>query len=128
MAFTVGQKVVRVGHKLCASADYLSRIGKDYTSPKLGEICTIASIADWFGQSILRLAEHDNSHLTPLFPIEPGFHAECFRPIVERKTEISFTIGADPESEKWDNRKPVPAYSFDVTEHESILQYLRGFY
>ena len=41
---------------------------------------------------------------------------------------VSFTVGADPESEKWDNRKPFPVYSFDVTEHESILQYLRGFY
>lgn len=47
---------------------------------------------------------------------------------LSRQKPVSFTTGADPESEKWDNRKPFPVYSFDVTEHESILQYLRGFY
>lgn len=28
-----------------------------------------------------------------------------FRPIVDTKAEVSFTIGADPDSDKWDNRK-----------------------
>lgn len=57
-----------------------------------------------------------------------GYLKTRFRPLVSRKTDVSFTTGADPESEKWDNRKPIPVYTFDTTEHESIMQYLRGFY
>lgn len=37
-----------------------------------------------------------------------GFHAfkaERFRPLVEDRKSVSFTIGADPDSERWDNRK-----------------------
>jgi hypothetical protein len=32
-----------------------------------------------------------------------------FRPLIEGKTEISFTTGADPDSERWDNRVKVPS-------------------
>jgi hypothetical protein len=35
----------------------------------------------------------------------PAFYAKRFRPIVERKTEVSFTTGADPSSEQFDNRR-----------------------
>lgn len=45
----------------------------------------------------------------------------------------SFTMGADPESEKWDNRKNAPwrvkdaeRQSAFLAEHQEILQYLRG--
>lgn len=31
-----------------------------------------------------------------------------FRPLVENKTDTSFTAGADPDSERWDNRVKVP--------------------
>jgi hypothetical protein len=31
--------------------------------------------------------------------------ASAFRPIVENKKPVSFTMGADPDSESWDNRK-----------------------
>ncbi len=34
-----------------------------------------------------------------------GWRSARFRPLVETKSEVSFTIGADPDSEKWDNRK-----------------------
>lgn len=47
---------------------------------------------------------------------------------LSRQRGVNFTTGADPESEKWDNRKPMPVYTFDTAEHEDILQYLRGFY
>lgn len=35
------------------------------------------------------------------------FLLKRFRPMTDRKSEVSFTMGADPESEKWDNRKRV---------------------
>lgn len=34
-----------------------------------------------------------------------------FRPLTDRKSEVSFTMGADPESEKWDCRKRVKVRS-----------------
>lgn len=36
-----------------------------------------------------------------------AFDATRFRPAVEPKQEVSFTTGADPESERYDNRRPV---------------------
>lgn len=36
-----------------------------------------------------------------------GFHPRLFRPIVETKTEVSFTIGADPSTDQFDNRRKV---------------------
>jgi hypothetical protein len=52
------------------------------------------------------LEEIDNAHLIPAHgPNEPGFIASAFRPIVENKKRVSFTMGADPDSESWDNRK-----------------------
>lgn len=38
---------------------------------------------------------------------ECGYRADCFRPLTDSKSEISFTTGADPGSEKYDNRKRV---------------------
>lgn len=119
MAFTVGMKVVCI-----AEANGL-QCGPNSVEPTKGDIGTIVSIYQSSEGLAIELAEFPTP---PCDGFDKGWLAVDFRPIVERKTEISFTIGADPESEKWDNRKPVPAYSFDVTEHESILQYLRGFY
>lgn len=34
-----------------------------------------------------------------------GWYSYRFRPIVDRKASVSFTMGADPESERYDNRK-----------------------
>jgi hypothetical protein len=31
--------------------------------------------------------------------------ASAFRPIVENKKRVSFTLGADPDSGNWDDRK-----------------------
>lgn len=41
---------------------------------------------------------------------QPGggaYRRHRFRPIVERKTEVSFTTGADPSTDQFDNRRKV---------------------
>lgn len=42
---------------------------------------------------------------------ECGFFADRFRPIVDRKSSVSFTMGAPKDSERWDNRKRVKVRS-----------------
>jgi hypothetical protein len=99
MTFRVGQKVVCIRHR-----DGAGRPGANY--PKVGPIYTVRSINDGPKGAIICLEEIDNAHLIPAHgPIEPGFIASAFRPIVENKKPISFTMGADPDSESWDNRK-----------------------
>lgn len=106
MTFRVGMKVVRVGTYVNeAVRARIALTGLKVSSPDFGEICTIGSIAEWRGMTLLRFVEHNNSHLTHLFPIEPGFKAELFRPAVSPKAEISFTQGAPKDSERWDNRR-----------------------
>lgn len=39
---------------------------------------------------------------------ETGYRADCFRPLTDTKTETSFTTGADPDSEQYDNRRRIP--------------------
>jgi len=99
MTFRVGQKVVCIRHRDgagCPGANY----------PKVGPTYTVRSINDGLKGAIICLEEIDNSHLSPAFgSIEPGFIASAFRPIVEDKKRVSFTLGADPDSENWDNRK-----------------------
>ena len=36
-----------------------------------------------------------------------GWSPYRFRPVVDDKKEVSFTTVADPESDKWDNRRKV---------------------
>lgn len=38
---------------------------------------------------------------------DSGFFASRFRPINKRRTETSFTIGADPSTDQFDNRRKV---------------------
>ena len=72
----------------------------------LHPIYTVRSINDEPEGTIICLEEIDNAHLIPAHgPNEPGFIASAFRPIVENKKPVSFTMGADPDSESWDNRK-----------------------
>ena len=33
-----------------------------------------------------------------------GYEARLFRPIIKKTSEVEFTTGANPGSEKWDNR------------------------
>ena len=98
MTFRVGQKVVCIRHR-----DGAGRPGANY--PKVGPIYTVRSINDEPKGAIICLEEIDNAHLRPWHGSEPGFIASAFRPIVEDKKRVSFTMGADPDSESWDNRK-----------------------
>jgi hypothetical protein len=98
MTFRVGQKVVCIRHR-----DGAGRPGANY--PKVGPIYTVRSINDEPKGAIICLEEIDNAHLRPWHGSEPGFIASAFRPIVEDKKRVSFTLGADPDSENWDNRK-----------------------
>ena len=80
------------------------RPGANY--PKVGPTYTVCSINDGPNGAIICLEEIDNAHLRPGHgSIEPGFIASAFRPIVEDKMRVSFTLGSDPDSESWDNRK-----------------------
>src|SRR5687768_445102 len=88
--FRVGQKVVRVGSKSVGAVLDASRIGH-FTVPAIGEVCTVSTINEWSYGTLITLCEHDNSHLIAELGCryEPGFNAEAFRPVVERKTDIS---------------------------------------
>lgn len=92
MAFRVGQKVVRFA-RMAPSASISAARARSlgYTYPEIGEVITIKTLNVWPTQTILTFHEHDNSHiqrrLNALY--EPGFDARAFRPLVERKTDIS---------------------------------------
>jgi hypothetical protein len=80
-----GQKVVNFRHgDPVVMAEWLA-IGAIY--PTLGEVYTIRAVFPREGRLVLHLVEIDNSHLD--FDDEPGFDSEYFRPLVERKTDIS---------------------------------------
>src|SRR5581483_84243 len=88
MTFRIGQKVVRVGAMPTYEHAWAKRIKFSY--PAVGEIVTIKTINNWPTGAILTFYEHDNSALAGnVSQIEPGFGAKHFRPIVERKTDIS---------------------------------------
>lgn len=93
MTFRVNQKVECVD-------DSLDVFGRPIHVTK-GEKYTVAGVFDFFGRPAILLAE--------VFPGEDGsgWFASRFRPIVEPKTEISFTTGADPSSDQFDNRRKV---------------------
>jgi hypothetical protein len=90
MAFRVGQKVINV-----KGSDGDAKIRDAAASrPVRGEIVTIKTMNYWphREKTLLTFVEHDNSHLIGVHDLsgfEPGFDAECFRPVVERKTDIS---------------------------------------
>ena len=90
MSFRVGQKVARVGSTKGTYEDFWILAGYKFSYPKIGEVVTIKTINDWPCGTILTFCEHDNSHLIRVISkIEPGFGAEHFRPVVERKSDIS---------------------------------------
>lgn len=89
--FTVGMKVVCIDN----------RTWEKHGKIMVDSIYLIDGIGPhkYDGETVLYLHE---------FPQEDmGFYARRFRPLVEPKQEISFTTGADPKSEPWDNRLPV---------------------
>lgn len=82
--FYVGQKVVLVGWNDMPAKEWQA-IGAVY--PSVGDVYTVRAILPWRDSAVLLLAEIDNSHLG--YRPEPGFRQEFFRPVVERKTDIS---------------------------------------
>lgn len=58
--------------------------------PEPGGAYTVRSIRQGLqtGVTLLLLAELDNSHM-PVKGLEPGFDSRYFRPLIERKTDIS---------------------------------------
>jgi len=89
MMFRVGQKVVRIGHSATGEGEWARHYS--FTFPEIGDVVTIRTINEWMSGTLLTFFEHDNSHLAgTASKIEPGFGAEHFRPLVERKTDIEF--------------------------------------
>lgn len=95
----------RVGQKVVCVDDSGDRYGRFEDLPVKDEVYTIRKS---FGRAVL-LEEIVNPphHYAEAYD-ELRFKAWRFRPLTDTKSEVSFTIGADPESERWDNRKPVP--------------------
>lgn len=100
MTFRVGQRVV------CVNAnDWLDE--EDEVFPLHGEVYTIRDIIPYADgicglllcEIVNRPQEYDMGFL------ECTFLASRFRPIVDRKTDISFMHGADPSSDQFDNRR-----------------------
>lgn len=86
MTFRVGQKVVCV--------DDYSAVALRWGAacPKIGMVYTIREFDDRGSKLALRLVEIVNApakHRNIAEPIEPAFAVISFRPIVERKTDIS---------------------------------------
>ena len=94
MTFKIGMKVVCVDVSGWENHDYQA-----WSYPRLGDIGTITSLYTYAGVLCITLAEFPNRN-TP----KPGFYAYRFRPAVSPKQEVSFTTGADPDSERDDCR------------------------
>jgi hypothetical protein len=94
MAFQVGQKVVCFKGSEGNSISRSKALAMGYTHPELGEVVTIKTLNVWPHMTILTFQEHDNSHIQRLLDsaYEPGFDAACFRPLAEKKTDISFAF------------------------------------
>ena len=86
MTFRVGQKVVCIHQPKSAIAKQWMELGANY--PSKNSIYTIRDIVSFpDGSSGFLLQELWNDHLG--YKPEPAFDACHFRPIVERKTDIS---------------------------------------
>jgi hypothetical protein len=103
--FRVGQKIVCIVapapiHETRHLCDAL---------PRKGVIYTVRAVV-WAdkryspGQHALLLAEIRNP-VRRDSGAEPNFHVALFRPLVDTEQEISFTVGADPSSKRFDNRR-----------------------
>lgn len=102
MTFQVGQKVV------CVRGPYSSWNWPGRQDAAVGETYTIRGFTGASRPELgagLLLEEIKNP--CGYSGEEAGFYSSRFRPIVERKTEVSFTAGADPSTDQFDNRRKV---------------------
>ncbi len=85
MTFHVGQKVVYVGRRV-SIWHQIKRMIHPYRNPEKGVVYTVSNIYVSGGDQVLELLE---------FPSpfdgywDAGFLADAFRPVVDRKTDIS---------------------------------------
>jgi hypothetical protein len=94
MAFRVGQKVTRIALAFEGDLSVQEANEVGASCPAVGEVVTIKTINQWRSETLLTFHEHDNSHIQRMFGdrYEPGFNAECFRPLTERSTEAGMAI------------------------------------
>lgn len=106
MAFHVGQKVVCVDDVSDNKYMPFGRVARtrDLHGLTAGAVYTIRDVFDIEGVRVCRLAEIKRP-IEPVWQIEGAFALARFRPLTDRKSEVSFTVGADPESKTWDNRR-----------------------
>ncbi len=111
MTFHVGMKVV------CVNDDFSPEWNQPAINrlPKRGAVYTVRKVGVfffrtdgylptiWLDEIINPTAKWNLSGDVD----EIGFWTNRFRPLIERKQSISFTMGAPLDSEKWDNRKKV---------------------
>ena len=111
MTFHVGQKVVQVNPWTLSAVQ--AKHYSDVRFSECGVVYTVRDITEVLGIPALRFVELTNPihEYRRCGAIEQPFPAWNFRPLVDHKSEISFTTGADPDSERFDNRKrtQVPA-------------------
>ena len=108
MTFKIGMKVVCVD----ATGGWLSNSGRlvDTNELQKGAVYTVRWVGMHKRTACIRLYEVDRRKRPPGFNLswsghdEPWFAAR-FRPAVSPKQEVSFTTGADPDSERFDNRR-----------------------
>jgi hypothetical protein len=106
MTFRVGEKVVCVDGNFGESWNVAGALLR----PIAGMTYIVRWVGDWNfcdGTALsLRLMEIENPAKNWLLNgvSEAAFVTSRFRPFVPRKTEISFTHGADPSSDQFDNR------------------------
>lgn len=85
MSFRVGQKVVCI-------CDDVPKFFGDEQVPNKGAVYTVRAVFDGITDRLgVYLYEINNAHMIERWggDTEPGFSAHIFRPVVERKTDIS---------------------------------------
>lgn len=104
MTFWVGQKVVCVDNKPAACyRDFSAR-----EKPTVGAVYTVTRAFVRKGVSTVHLREIARDEVSQRqHGFDVGYRTNRFRPIVEAKTEVSFTTGADPLTDQFDNRRKV---------------------
>lgn len=108
MTFRVGMKVVSI------KTTPWQELEPGEAAPVFRGIYTIRTISFDGGEAFLRFEEIVNP--AGDYPADPNdplmearFWSVYFRPLTSTTTEISFTTGADPDSEQYDNRRRIPA-------------------
>ena len=89
MAFHVGQKVV------CVNSSLYEDVLTD------GKVYEVTGVSELDGISFVLISNGGGS-------ADGGWYPHRFRPIVDPKAKISFTMGAPLDSEQWDNRRKLP--------------------